>query len=111
MRRARPKDATPQTLRMLKETSKACTTCTARKIRGTRFRVTMPTEIRAFNQDLPMDIMYLGDAALLHIVEIATGFGNVAILPWATFENLCYTFGAIWATVYPGHPNKLRIDS
>lgn len=71
----------------------------------------MPHEDLSFNQDLAMEIMYLDGQPVLHVVDIGTGFGNAAPLSESTVEVVWATFTSIWATLYPGYPNKLRVDS
>lgn len=111
IRRARPKDVTPDTRRLLEEISKECNICATHQIRGLRFKVNMPQEDLSFNQTLALDLMYIDGTPILHVVDIATSFGNAAVLTGSTVEDVWATFVKIWATVYPGYPNKLRIDS
>lgn len=64
-----------------------------------------------FNQTLSMDLMFIYGTEILHVVDVATGFGNAAVLSGSTVEDVWSTLVNIWATVYLGYPNKLRVDS
>lgn len=111
VRLARPKDVTPETRKILEDISRSCTTCGTHQLKRLRFRVTMPDEDLLFNRDLSMDIMYIYGVTVLHVVDVATGFGNAAALPGASVDDVWTTFISIWATVYPDYPNKLHVDS
>lgn len=56
-------------------------------------------------------ITCISTARILHVVGIATRFGNAAVLSGSSAADVRDTFVANWATVYPGYPNKLSIDS
>lgn len=58
-----------------------------------------------------MAIMYIDGSAILPVVDEATGFGNGAVLPRSSLDDVWDKFVAISATVYPGYPYKLRTDS
>ena len=73
VKRAHPTKATAQTRRLLEEISKSCSTCTEFSTRGLRFKVSMPEEDLSFNQTLAMDLMYLDNKPVLHVVDVATG--------------------------------------
>lgn len=111
LRLAGPREATAETRKTLEDIAKACATCATQRIRGTRFKVTMPKKNLAFNQDLSTDIMYLNSKPISRVFDISTGFGNASLVPGATVEDVWSTLSSIWATVYTGYPNKLRVDS
>ena len=111
VKRASPQDVTPDTRKMLEYIGKSCDICAEFAVKGLRFKVAMPEEELAFNQTLAMDLMYLDNLPILHIVDVATGFSNAAHLSGSSVEDVWGTFVLIWATVYPGYPNKLRVDS
>lgn len=58
-----------------------------------------------------MDIIYIDGVTVLHVVDVANGFGNAAVLPGASVDDVWTTFVSIWATVYLGYQSKLRLGS
>lgn len=74
IRRSRPQDTTPDTLKLLEDISRRCNTCQTFGARLLRFRVSMPEEHLVFNEELSLELMWLNGKAVLHIVDTATGF-------------------------------------
>ena len=70
--RARPKDATPETRRILEDIGKMCHSCQRIQSDPKRFRVTMGSEHIQFNERVLMDIMYLDSKPVLHIIDEGT---------------------------------------
>lgn len=44
-------------------------------------------------------------------MDAATGFSDAAVLMSSTVGEVCTVFVNVWATLYPGFPNTLRVDS
>ena len=59
LRRARPEEATPETLATLQELSKRCDPCQRIQNAATRFRVSFGAEHVKFNERILLDIMYI----------------------------------------------------
>lgn len=55
--------------------------------------------------------MYVDGTTIVHVVDVAAGFGNAAVLASTTVEHVWDTFIPIWEIIYPGYPNKLRLDN
>lgn len=110
IRRSRPEDATPETRQLLGDISRRCHTCQTFGARPLRFKVAMPDEQLVFNEELSMDLMWLDGKAVLHMVDTATGFNAAETLPGQSVEHVWQAFVSGWAALYPGYPNKLRVD-
>ena len=52
----------------------------------------MPDENLVFNHTLSLDLMFLGGHPVLHIVDVATGFGNSVFLPDLNVEDVWAAF-------------------
>ena len=81
LRRARPEDATPETLKLLKNISRRCAPCQRIQPAPVRFRVSFGTDNACFNERIMMDIMYINSLPVLHIVEESTRFSAAHLLP------------------------------
>ena len=68
LRKARPEDATPETLHILRDISKRCDPCQRIKPGPTGFRVSFGTENARFNERIMADIMYIDSMPILHII-------------------------------------------
>ena len=70
--KARPEQATTETLEILKDISKICDPCQRIKPAPVRFRVSFGAENVRFNERILMDIMYVDQSPILHIVGEGT---------------------------------------
>lgn len=70
----------------------------------------MPDDELMFNEELSMDLMWLDGKAILHIVDTATGFNAAEPLRGQLVEDVWNAFIYGWVTLYPGYPNKLKVD-
>lgn len=73
LRRARPKDLSPETRKLLEDISKTCSTCQYLSPRPLRFKASLPDEEIVFNKQLALDVFFLDSNPALHIVDTHTG--------------------------------------
>lgn len=57
-----------------------------------------------------MDLFWLENAPVLHIVCTPTHFGNAMWIPSKSAKDIWLTFLHCWSTVYLGHPKKIQSD-
>ena len=110
LRKARPKDSTPETLLILRDISKRCDPCQRIKPVCTRFRDCFGTENSRFNERIMMDIMYIESMPILHIVDESTRFFAARFLPNVSTKAIWDTLLSCWASIYTGLPNRILVD-
>lgn len=110
LKRARPEDATPETLDILRDISKRCDPCQRIRPAPTRFRVSFGTENARFNERIMMDIMYIDSSPVLHIVDEGTRFAVARFLPDMSTKTVWDTLLSCWASIYTGLPNRILVD-
>ena len=110
LRRSRPDEATPETLRVLQDISSRCDPCQRIQHAPTRFRVSLGAEGLRFNERVMMDIMVIDGNPVLHIVDEATRFSAASYLPNSSTETVWKTILKCWATIYTGLPNRILTD-
>lgn len=111
IKRAHPEQLTPSTRKMLEDISRNCATCTTFSSKPLRFRVSMPADDLVFNQEISLDLFWLDGKAVLHIVDLGTGFSNAVFLNGHSVNDVWAAYTQCWSTVYVGHPNCFRTDS
>lgn len=110
IRRSKIKHVDKETREMLDQISKSCSTCQTFSTKPQRFKVSMPNEKVVFNREVALDLMYLENKAVLHIVDIDTHFNSAQFLKGNTVEDVWDAFLSCWSTLYIGHPHKIRVD-
>ncbi|CDF36525.1 unnamed protein product [Chondrus crispus] len=110
MSRAEPDKTSPEVLRTLKRISSTCDLCQRRSRAPHRFRVSLPDADVVFNRTLCLDLMYLDNTPVLHVVDKETKFSAAAFLGKETAEATWNTFMNIWVCVYIGFPDATATD-
>lgn len=110
LQKARHEDTTPETKKILEDLTNRCDPC--QKIRGgtTRFRVSFGAEDTKFSERILIDIMYLGNDPVLHIVDEGTRFSAATFLSSCSSEVIWKSLLKCWATIYTGLPNRILVD-
>lgn len=110
LRRANPRDSSPETLRTLEQLAAACSVCQTFGARPYRFRVSFPASPIRFNEEVSLDLFWLDGKPALHVADMQTGFGNAVFLRGQRVEDVWDAFVECWTTHYVGHPSMMRID-
>jgi len=111
MRRAKDKQATPETLRQLEDVTVACDVCQRFSKEPSRFRVAMPAEDIRFNRRVMADVMTLAKTSVLHVVDRDTLFSAAVFLRDTVSSKAVWeAFLRCWVTVYAGYPEQLHLD-
>ena len=110
LKRARPDETRPETHEILKQISKACSTCQVHSSGPLRFRVTLPKSKCVFNHELALDLMWLDGSPVLHVVDTHTHFSSAIFLNGKSTKDVWNAFIICWAAVYPGYPDRFRVD-
>ncbi len=78
---ARPWETNSETKEILEDIAKHCDTCQRFTAPPVRFKVTLPTEEElVFGDELSIDLMWIDNQAVLHIVDTATRFSVATFL-------------------------------
>lgn len=86
MKRARPDQADENTRKLLRDITRACETCQTFSKPPERFTVSFPSSRIEFNREVALDLMWLEDNAVLHVVVIDTHFNAATFLTAHTVE-------------------------
>lgn len=57
-----------------------------------------------------MDFMWLEGDPVLHVVDVKKRFQNAVFMENKSAEKLWDHFIRRWASLYAGHPNRIRLD-
>lgn len=62
------------------------------------------------NQVISIDLLWLQERPLLHIIDDHTGFRSAAFLKHKSASNVWNAFVACWVSTYIGFPNTIRTE-
>ena len=110
LRRARPEEATPETLAILEDLSKRCDPCQRIQNAPRRFRVSFGADHVRFNERILLDVMYINGKAILHIVDEGTHLSAARFLADVSTKTIWKTILECWACIYTGLPNRMLVD-
>ena len=110
LKRARPSDIKDTALREITRIAEECSTCKENAGRPRRFRLTVGAEDLRFNHVVAVDVLYVDQRPVLHVVDEATHFASARFLRDVTAEKTWRTLKTCWSGTYLGPPDFLRID-
>ena len=110
MKRARTNQVDEATRLLLEKITKVCETFQTFSAIPQRFRVSLPPSDIVFNNKLALELMWIEKKAVLHVVDIETGFNSATFLPYQTVEAVWDAFVTCWESLYIGFPMKMRVD-
>lgn len=110
LKRTDPTKATGDTMTMLEEISKACSTCAVYSPGPRRFRVSLPKGDCVFNHTLAMDLLWLDGDPALNVVDVDTHFSSAIFLRVKSTRDVWNAFVVCWASMYPGYPDRFKVD-
>lgn len=110
LKRVDPRQTSGDTLSVLENISKSCRTCVVHSPGPHRFRVSFPRSACVFNHELALDLMWLEGQPVLHVVDLHTHFSSAIFLQGKTTAAVWKAFLICWASMYPGYPDKFRVD-
>jgi transposase InsO family protein len=94
---------------LVKDVTEACSSCAEFSRKPISFSVRTPDDI-IFNQELLLDLMYIGHRPILHIIDRGTRFSAARFLPRADAQTVWTTFVRAWSTLYVGFPESILTD-
>lgn len=94
----------------IQKLTRRCDACKSTQNAPVRFRVSLGSENLQLNEDVFMDIMYIGHKPVLHVVDAATRFSAAPVLSDVNTTSVWAAFVECWASVYVGLPNRIRAD-
>lgn len=101
LRRARPNDVSPGTLRELQKIARMCNLCQFETAGPRRFKFTL-REDKDFNHSIYVDIMSLDKAPVLHIVDESTRYQAARWLQSVSTESIWRAVRLAWIDTYLG---------
>lgn len=108
--RSDPANATSSVQKLLEDVSNACDTCKSFKSSPLRFKATIPDDKLLFNHTISIDLVWLYEKPVLHVIDQQTGFRNACFLKSKSAIDIWNAFIACWVCVYVGFPHKVRSD-
>lgn len=109
LRRADPVGTSGETKRILEDIGKSCHACQTYATGPITFQVRFPDKV-VFNNEILIDVMYLDNKPVLHIVDAGTNFMSARFLPALDTETVWNTLLYSWILMYTGFPSTIRTD-
>ena len=97
LRTASREKLTPETYQNLQEISRICDPCQRIANASLRFRVSMGSENLRFNETLFIDVVYIDNRPVLHLVDSATHFWAARFLADMKVKTFWCTIVVCWA--------------
>lgn len=110
IKRAEPKQITPETRKMLKDIQERCKECQYMAPKPYIMKLSVPYEDVVFNSEVVIDIMYIQGAPVLHVVDRATHFQAARFLNVVSSKEIWQKFMEMWVLAYLGAPDNIRHD-
>ena len=110
LRRADPGGLNDDVKTAVHDITKQCMTCATYAAKPRRFKVTIGTDELKFNHILAVDIMYINNKPVIHVVDEATHYQAALFLRRVNAEETWKAILKCWIRVYLGPPDHLRVD-
>lgn len=107
---ARPDEVTSDVRKIIHEISDKLQCCNEHRGSPFRFKASLPSEDIIFNHELTLDLFWLAKDPVLHIIYVHTNFQTCAFLTYKSFDGTWTLFVHLWATIFQGYPDVMRID-
>lgn len=95
---------------ILKEIEKFCHSCQLNSQSPRRFKFTLKDDCE-FNYEIMVDVMYLSNRPVLHVVDIATAFQAGRFLPSISAKDTWEALRCLWIDTYQGPPDIITHDA
>jgi hypothetical protein len=96
--------------RTLEEITKFCHHCQLNSSAPRRFKFTLKDN-RHFNYEILVDVMYLGNRPVLHVVDASTAFQGAKFLSAISAKETWQALRMLWIDTYQGPPDILTHDA
>lgn len=110
LNRADPSKANAETLRILHDIGSRCDPCQRVCNAPLRFRVSFGSDSARFNERIFMDIVYINNYPILHIVDEGTRYSAAVRLLNQSTSHIWTMIIRCWAGIYTGMPNRIIVD-
>ena len=110
LKRAKTADVDEKTRVKIEEITKRCSTCAIHSSKPKYFMLTVGNEDDRFNHCVAVDIMFINNKPILHVVDEVTHFQEATWLRNSTSAEVWKSFLRCWSMVYIGPPDYLRVD-
>jgi hypothetical protein len=110
LKRATTDLVTSQTKELLEDIAASCQACQIYSGSPMNFTKRTPEEV-AFNQELRIDLMFLGERKpVLHVVDAGTTFQAACFLEGEDANAVWTAFCRFWSHTMSGHPSSILCD-
>ena len=100
-------DVDKGTLEMI---AKSCHHCQMHSTAPRRFKFTLKDD-HEFNYEILVDVMYLNNRPVLHVVDSATAFQGARFLPSMSAKDTWEVLRSLWIDTYQGPPDIITHDA
>lgn len=114
---ARPYENHTETRKIIEDICRNCDTCQRFSVPPVRFKVSLPNEDElVFGDEISIDLMFLDNCSVLHVVDTATRFSAATFLDkhgetyGQSVEGIWQALASCWFLIYTGYPNRIRSD-
>lgn len=97
-------------MRALEQIQKFCHHCQMHEKAPGRFKFSLKDEYN-FNHTIIVDVLYLNDKPVMHVVDVSTSFQNAQFLKDLSAKCAWDTIRKIWVDTYQGPPDNLVHDA
>lgn len=74
-----------------------------------QFKTTIPPDQLVINHEPGIDLLWLEETQVFHVVDTHTGFRNATVLRGKRGEDVWSSFVECWKNLYTSHPNIIRL--
>lgn len=99
-----PHRVTKKVNQILESVSNNCEQCLEYSVLRFQFLTRIPKENVILNRELAIDLIWLNNKQVLHLVDKETGFQNGTFITNKSAENIWNDFVNYWTLVYNGFP-------
>lgn len=110
IRKAQPDGDSPETYDILKDILTGCNPFQRMQNGPKRFWVSFGADEVIFNELLFLDVMYIDDTPVLHVIYEATWFSAAKFLHGMSKKHIRNASVECWPLVYTGIPNRIFVD-
>ena len=103
-------EVTSNVKKVLKEITQECKACAEYASKPKRFQLTVGRDELRFNHGVVVDLMWIENRPVLHIVDEATHFAAACFLHNVSTETVWKSFLKCWSRVYLDPPDFIRAD-
>lgn len=110
LKRAHPEKVNTEIRKELDKIVEECKACIRNSRKPRRFKLTVGADELRFNHTIAVDVMYIDNRPILHIVDEATHYCAAQFLRNNSSREVWKTILRCWSRIYLGPPDFLHVD-